>query len=367
MHRPIDRRALLGLVAVGVMLATTGVSARGSSVELEHQRQPTAIELAQAFTAALNSHDVDALMALFTDDDAGPTLTAERFAWHRYEIRLWARDQIVLRVGAQAHDYRLTDHGAAWDADVYRDDWADLGLATVAVTNTIWVHGDRIADLTSKPRDPRVASLLLAVGTAHAAGVPVVAAQPMTTDPLSVVENFLLARDSADAEGAAGWCAMLLELQDVDGSWFIDPPTTTTWLRQLHARYVIDRLSPLAVDGDTVSWTERLAPRAIAWPEALRSSISIDVHVLVRDGKIAYLSGPYPPIPFRSAATDAGAYSGTMSGIPPAMLFVGSAIALPLTALCVAWCVSLIQRRRQVPPRVSTLVQHRGRRTMVQR
>ena len=73
------------------------------------------------------------------------------------------------------------------------------------------------------------------------------------------------------------WCAPLLELQDRDGSWFIDAPTTGGWLRRLTERYFIERLSALVVEGNTVSWTERLSRRSVPYPEALRSSFSVEV------------------------------------------------------------------------------------------
>jgi hypothetical protein len=123
--------------------------------------------------------------------------------------------------------------------------------------------------------------------------------QPDPTAPVAIVESFLLARNVCDFSGAAGWCASLLELQDSGGSWLVDAPTTSDWLRQLANRYVIDPLTHPAAAGTTVSWTERFSRRGIPFPEALRSSISVEVHAVIRDRKIAYLSGPYPPIPLR--------------------------------------------------------------------
>ena len=175
------------------------------------------------------------------------------------------------------------------------------------------------------------ALLLLAAGTATNA-VAAGGQQPEPTDPLAVVENFLLARDMRDIGGAAIWCAPLLELQDVDGSWFVDPPTTSNWLRQVTDRYFIERLGPLVAGGSTVSWTERLSRRSLPYPEALRSSVSIEVHAVVREGRIAYLSGPYPPIPLARPTPTAGE-PGTGPGarssptVGPATLFVGSALA----------------------------------------
>jgi hypothetical protein len=157
-------------------------------------------------------------------------------------------------------------------------------------------------------------------------------------EPLVVVESFLAARNAQDPWGAAAWCAPLLELQDVDGQWFVDPPTTSDWLRQLTARYLVDSISPPIVRSETVTWTERLTPRNRPFPEALASSISVDVSAVVRNGKIAHLSAPYPPLPIRSQArlADVAGTEGTSSAAPPiapATLFIGSAAGLVLTVL----------------------------------
>ena len=95
--------------------------------------------------------------------------------------------------------------------------------------------------------------------------------QPDPTAPVAIVESFLLAHNVGDFSGAAGWCASLLELQDSDGSWLVDAPTTSEWPRQLANRYVIDPLTHPAAAGTTVLWTERLSRRGIPFPEASAS------------------------------------------------------------------------------------------------
>ena len=127
----------------------------------------------------------------------------------------------------------------------------------------------------------------------------------------------------------------------MDGSWFVETPTTSDWLRQLTDRYFIERLSPLVAEGNTVSWTERLSRRSIPYPEALRSSVTIEVHAVVREGRITYLSGPYPPIPLRrptptTGEPGPGEGAGGTPAAGPATLFVGSALGLSLTALLAA-------------------------------
>jgi hypothetical protein len=208
------------------------------------------------------------------------------------------------------------------------------------------------------------AFILLAAGTPHAARADTVAGQPAEPpDPVTVVENFLLARDTGDPFGAASWCAALLELQDVDGQWFVDTPTTVQWVRQLADEYHIDRLTPLLVEGSMVSWTERLTRRRQRFPEALPSSLTIDVHAVIRDGKIAYLSGPYPPIPLRRPPTVAGEPADTVSDssttVAPGTLFLGSALGMSLMTLVVVSVgqvlrVSAQRRRHECARRVPT-------------
>jgi hypothetical protein len=150
MHAAVLFGACFGLVAV-------------TSVEAANDDRPhalTAVELAEAFTAALNAHDVDALVDLFTEEDSGPTINADRSAWQKFEIALWAQRQVRSNIFVDAYDYRPTDHGVAWDADVYRDDWAAFGVETLRVTNSVWVHQGKVATFTSVPRDPRDAERL---------------------------------------------------------------------------------------------------------------------------------------------------------------------------------------------------------------
>jgi hypothetical protein len=174
--------------------------------------------------------------------------------------------------------------------------------------------------------------------TAAAVSASESAAQPPpATEPLVVVENFLSDRAYGDFWGAAGWCDALLELQDVDGQWFVDGPTTSYWLRQLSDNYLVDTTVAPIANGNTVTWTERLTPRGITGPVA-GSSMRIEVHAVIRDNKIAYLSGPYPALPLRRPGqpSDDPDPSGPSSGaasIPPATLFVGSALGLTGTAL----------------------------------
>jgi hypothetical protein len=184
----------------------------------------------------------------------------------------------------------------------------------------------------------------LAADTATAAGIDKAPAAPgfqtETSDPLTIVEEFLLARNIGDFAGAAILCAPLLELQDQDGQWFTDTPTTTAWLHHLSDKYLLENFNPLRVDGYHVSWTERLTQRGMALAGAPGTSFTLEVHAMIRDSRIAQLSAPYPPVSFRSPLEVKGepinGASTTPTGAPPLVMFVGSALTLSLTALVAA-------------------------------
>ena len=115
----------------------TGNDPSAERANLATGEQLANIELAQVFTTALNAHDVDALVELFTEADSGPSVTADRYAWQKFEISLWAQQQVRMNIRMEAYDYRLTGQGVTWDADVYRHDWAALGVKVLPVTNAL--------------------------------------------------------------------------------------------------------------------------------------------------------------------------------------------------------------------------------------
>ena len=123
--------------------------------DVEELQVPSGVQLAQALTAALNAHDVDALVDLFTEEDAGPTITADRVAWQKFEIRRWGQQQVQAGIRIEADDYRVTQHGAAWTAAVFRQDWSEHGVAMLPVRNSVWVHNGRLAIFSSQPKEPR--------------------------------------------------------------------------------------------------------------------------------------------------------------------------------------------------------------------
>jgi hypothetical protein len=176
-------------------------------------------------------------------------------------------------------------------------------------------------------------------------GLPDVAltrAQPTDSlDSVAVAENYLLARNQGDWSGAANWCAPLLELQDADDAWFVDQAATADWLRQLMHQYLVETVVEPHQVGNTVTWTERLAQRGEPDVLAGPARMTIEIRAVIRDGKIAYLSGPYPPIPLRTSRAAPGepayvTHSNVVSGVPPAVLFLGSALGLGLLVVLVA-------------------------------
>lgn len=177
-----------------------------------------------------------------------------------------------------------------------------------------------------------IVGLLLGLGIAPAAA--------STEAPIEVVDRFLAARAVDDYAAAASWCAALLELQDIDGSWFVDTDTTSNWLWQLSQKYEIDMLAAPTAEGDVVTWIERLTRR-----DSPASNMSVEVHAVVRDGKIAYLSGPYPPLPFARAAPAAEpAVADTTTTASPGVLFVGSTLVLLAGFFVVELALKLARR-----------------------
>jgi hypothetical protein len=187
----------------------------------------------------------------------------------------------------------------------------------------------------------RVGFLLMGAALLMAHAEAAAAQQSPPDEPLFVVESFLAARNAGDPFGATGWCAASLVLQDADDVWFPDEPGTRYWLRQLTDKYLLDTVSPPVANGTTVTWTERLTQRSLPFPQALASSMTIDVQAVVRDGKITALSAPYPPLPVRpppgATAGPTGREAATTAAtVAPATMFFGSTLVLTLTVLLFA-------------------------------
>jgi hypothetical protein len=151
-------RLLTVLGTLGLSAAMVGVSF-GAAASQDFDAG-SSVALAETFTTSLNAHDLDGVVALFTEEDSGATVNADRYAWEKFEIRLWAEQQVAANIYSDGYKYRATDHGATWSADVYRDDWRGIGLEFVPVNNSIWVHNGHIAQFTSMVSSPSDLELL---------------------------------------------------------------------------------------------------------------------------------------------------------------------------------------------------------------
>jgi hypothetical protein len=107
------------------------------------------------------------------------------------------------------------------------------------------------------------------------------------------------------------------------------------WLSQLTDAYAVDAIRPLSVSSETVGWSERLTRRDGA-PESLPWRMTLEVHAVVRNGSIDYLSGPYPPFPLRRSGTSSQPdATSSPVGAPPIAMFLGSALSLATLAALV--------------------------------
>src|SRR5437016_1317684 len=97
MSRPTHRLVVGGLSAVrlsalggAVALALLAVPVAAHPGLHDESTGVPALTLASSFVDTLNAGDVEAVVALF--DDEG-TVFADRHAWLKYEVRLWAQTQ----------------------------------------------------------------------------------------------------------------------------------------------------------------------------------------------------------------------------------------------------------------------------------
>lgn len=162
-HAGLAARAAIAVAAgftLTLLFAHSGAIPSVMAANDVGAQMPSSVALAQDFTAALNTHDVEALVDLFSEEGPGATVHADRYAWTRFEIRLWAQHQVRANIRIDAYDYRATEHGAAWDATVYREDWRELGVDALPVINTIWVEDGKMTDFTSRLANPHDAERL---------------------------------------------------------------------------------------------------------------------------------------------------------------------------------------------------------------
>jgi hypothetical protein len=196
--------------------------------------------------------------------------------------------------------------------------------------------------------------LVVLVGTALTLGTTTPAAasqQPNPSDPLVVAESFLLARNARDPWAASALCSPLLAIQDAQGQWIADPTASRDWFRRLTDTYTIDMLVHPRAEGDRVAWVERLAPRSLPFPQALQQSLEVQVEVVVQDGKITSYTAPYPVLaarPAQAATTQSlgSAASLNQPVVPPAVAFLGSALALAAVVVLVMSVGPIVRRGR---------------------
>jgi hypothetical protein len=159
-RRNVTRRALCTLRVVLVLLVLGLASAAGQSTPAAAaQATPTAtnpdtssdLALASALVDALNRGDEGGIVALF---DPEATVTADRYAWTHFEIRLWARAQIAASIVIEPEaPYQAVPNRAMWTARVRRADWRERGVDWVRMSNRILTEDGRIMDFTSVPLD----------------------------------------------------------------------------------------------------------------------------------------------------------------------------------------------------------------------
>ena len=91
--RPVTPIVLLILTGLLASATTAALPTRVGETPVTNRptaagaEQPDNIKLAETFIAALNAHDVDAVVALFTDVEPGAVVSADRYAWEKFEIR----------------------------------------------------------------------------------------------------------------------------------------------------------------------------------------------------------------------------------------------------------------------------------------
>ena len=122
--------------------------------------------------------------------------------------------------------------------------------------------------------------------------------------------------------------------------------TATGWATSTDTCWTLS--SPVA-NGNVVTWTERLTPRTERSADPWNKIMTVQVSAVVRDGLIAYVSAPYPPLPLRPPAGAAAAepsgseVSGSTTTIAPVAMFLGSALSLGLAAVLVAYGPSALR------------------------
>jgi hypothetical protein len=116
-------------------------------------------------------------------------------------------------------------------------------------------------------------------------------------------------------------------------------------------------------NGNIVTWTERLTPRAVRSADPWSKTMTVEVSAVVAMARSPTWSAPYPPLPLKPppavaiAEPTSHVESSRTTTPAPVTMFLGSALGLGLTALVVARGPSAVRatlhRRRPPPHRAS--------------
>ena len=110
------------------------------------------LSIAQDFQAELNDHDLDRVVACFTEDAVvtfipSPPPTLPRQALGKAEIRQLA-DRLMPGFQIASRDYALGAHQVMLDATVPTESLRSLGISEVDVTAEVAVAGGKVSAFT---------------------------------------------------------------------------------------------------------------------------------------------------------------------------------------------------------------------------
>jgi len=97
----------------------------------------------KAREAALTGHDLDAILTLFADDAIVVT-SSGRLLIGKEQIRVWVQDQVDRRQREEAGPRQIHGNKLSWPGKVYRDDWQNLSVSPLEVTQDAIIQGGNI-------------------------------------------------------------------------------------------------------------------------------------------------------------------------------------------------------------------------------
>ncbi|MFN8515713.1 MAG: nuclear transport factor 2 family protein [Thermomicrobiales bacterium] len=125
------------------------------------------LSIAQDFEAELNDHDLDRVVACFTEDAVvtfipSPPPTLPRQALGKAEIRQLA-DRLIPGFQIASRDYALGTHQVTLDATVSTESLRSLGIAEVDVTAEVAVTGGKVSAFTLTFTDDAISRMQASV------------------------------------------------------------------------------------------------------------------------------------------------------------------------------------------------------------